>query len=260
MADLDRSQLPSVEAAKAQQHVRAAARDARQAERTGIELAAELAIQEASAFAKTTADWRAADDVRQVFTAAATRVTEPHTNWDRDSANQAWLDQVAAAGIANGAAPEAHQRPDTSPERETRAGAAEPSYSPQEAAGPVVETTPAPEAHRAERAASRFFGGIAAMTETVLTGLFSFFGGGEPKLTPQQSRDQARADTNEETLHARAYAAAEQEKEAATEARIFELVRQQRQDKHREDMGLSDAPAAQRKARDDYDGGYERER
>jgi hypothetical protein len=105
-----------------------------------------------------------------------------------------------------------------------------------------------------------FNGFMAKAVEKVLAGVFSLFGGGEPKLTPMQMHDRARADTNEETLHARAYAAAEQEKEAATDARIFELVRQQQQDKHREDMGLSDAPAAQRKARDDYDGGYERER
>jgi len=101
-------------------------------------------------------------------------------------------------------------------------------------------------------------GFLAKAIEKVLA-VFSLFVGGEPKLTPQQARDQARADTNEETLHARAYAASEQEKEIAAGERIFELVRQQRQDKHREDMGLSDTPTAQRKARDDYDGGYERD-
>lgn len=108
-------------------------------------------------------------------------------------------------------------------------------------------------------AASGVFSGFAKAVEKVLGGIFSFFGGGETKLTQQQARDQARADGNEETLHARANAAAEQEKEAKTDARIFELVRQQREDKHREDMGLPDAPAPSRKARDDYDGGHERE-
>ena len=96
LGDLDRTQLPGVEQAKAQQHVREAAREARQAERAGIELAAERTMQEARAAARGRTD-----DVRPVFTAAADRTTEPQApNFDRDAANREWEDKIAAASIA----------------------------------------------------------------------------------------------------------------------------------------------------------------
>jgi hypothetical protein len=60
-------------------------------------------------------------------------------------------------------------------------------------------------------------------------------GGAGPKLTRQQARDQARAETNEENLHARAYDAAMRQTEAERDERIFNQDRQQQQ----EDMSLS---------------------
>ena len=96
----------------------------------------------------------------------------------------------------------------------------------------------------------------------MLGGILSFFGDGEPKLTAQQARDKARAEGNEETLHALAAAEAEQATRADQDWRIFEQDRQQRQQQHDAEMGLSERfgtpPPSSGRARDDK--GYERER
>ena len=242
-----------MEEAKTQQHVREAAREARQAERAGVELAAEIAMQEASAFAEASAD-RRTDDVRQAFTAAAARVTEPVApNFDRDAANREWEDRIAAAGIQ---AEQATSGPSRMPAKET--SLAEPAFIPQEAAGATVE--PAHDTRGAERTTGRIFGGIAALAETVLGGILNFFGGGEPKLTPQQQHDRARAEGNEETLHARAYAAHEQAKEADQDWRIFEQNRQQQQEDFAASYGVPGGSSGRDRERDDYDRGRERER
>jgi hypothetical protein len=286
-ADLDRTQLPSVEQAQEIQRTRAAERD----RAARIDHAAQAAMQAAHADARGKYDslretghkvsrdqfpgryddLRAAEpppEIVREFDSSANRTAEPAAPiYDRDQDNAAWEAKLAEAAI-NAEAQKVRQQPGDDAGRETRGGGPEPSHSPESAASIDAGSIPeaeaviasAPGTHTAERATGRIFGGLGALAETILGGLANFLFGGEPKLTPMQMHDRARAESNEETLHARAYTAAEQEKEAATDARIFELVRQQQQDKHREDMGLSDAPAAQRKARDDYDGGYERER
>jgi hypothetical protein len=96
------------------------------------------------------------------------------------------------------------------------------------------------------RAASKGLGGLAKAVEKVLGGIFSFFGGGEPKLTPQQARDQARAETNEETLYARAAAEAEQAKMTDQDWRIFEQDRQQQQEELERNMGYRERPGVDR--------------
>jgi Relaxase/Mobilisation nuclease domain len=109
-------------------------------------------------------------------------------------------------------------------------------------------------------AASGALGGFAKAVERVLGGIISFFVG-EPKLTRQQQHDHVRAETNEETLHARAYAAHEQAKEADQDWRIFEQNRQQQQEDFAARYGAPGGSSGRDRERDDdYDGGYERER
>jgi hypothetical protein len=109
-------------------------------------------------------------------------------------------------------------------------------------------------------AASGALGGFAKAVERVLGGIFSFFVG-EPKLTRQQQHDHVRAETNEETLHARAYAAAEQQKEAEADERIFNQDRQQQQEDFAARYGVPGGSSGRNRERDDdYDRGRERER
>ena len=109
-------------------------------------------------------------------------------------------------------------------------------------------------------AASGALGGFAKAVERVLGGIFSFFVG-EPKLTRQQQHDHVRAETNEETLHARAYAAAEQQKEAEADERIFNQDRQQQQEDFAARYGVPGGSSGRSRERDDdYDRGRERER
>ena len=180
-----------------------------------------------------------------------------------------------------------HQQPDASVRKEeTRAGAGEPSGRPADRAEASAEfwselSAWNAAARPADHAAREMFDGIedalelgtktasgaasrlAKAVENVLSGIFSFFGAAEPKLTPQQSRDQARAAGNEETLHARAYAAHEQQTEAERDERIFNQDRQQQQEDLAARYGVPGRNSAGRdRARDDddYDRGRERER
>jgi hypothetical protein len=284
LADLDRAQLPSVDQAKAQQHVREAAREARQAERAGIELAAERAMQEARAEAQGRTD-----DVRPVFEAAAARATEPAAPvYDRDADNAAWEAKLAEAAI-NAEAQKGQQQPGDSAVRETRGGAGEPSSgtenSPEasaelwdELSAWSTEARPArtdgievPEETRgadvpADQTAHDMFDGIeealhagtraasgaasrfAKAVENVLGGIFSFFGVAEPKLTPMQAELAARA--NDELAEARAAAAASREKEAAQDWMIFQQDRQQQQDELDIETGRRERPGDRERERE----------
>jgi hypothetical protein len=259
-----------------------------------IDLKAELAMQEARAaavgrydrldethqqvardqFSARYDDLRAAEpppEVVRVFDASANRTAEPAAPvYDRDSDNALWEKKLAEAAIA---AQEARQHPGASAGMETRGGDPEPSHSAGRAASvdaerstaelePVVAAEQAAETHHAKRAASRISDSLGAFAETVLSGIFSFFGGGgEPKLTPMQMHDRARAETNEETLHARAYAAAEQQKEAEADERIFNQDRQQQQEDFAARYGVPGGSSGRSRERDDdYDRGRERER
>ena len=253
LVDLDRAQLPGVEQAQAMQRERH-----HEVERTPEPAApthqhrydslreTEREVQR-DQFPGRYDELRAAEpppEILREFTAEAASTTEPVApNWDRDQANRDWEAGIEAAAIG---AQEARQQPDASAGRETRAGAGEPSHGPESDASiearstpepeTVVAAAPAAEMRRTDRVASRISGSLASMAEGMLAGLFSIFGGGGPKLTRQQTRDQAKAETNEETLHASAYDAATRQNEAERDERIFNQDRQQQQ----ADMSLSE--------------------
>ncbi len=62
----------------------------------------------------------------------------------------------------------------------------------------------------------------------------------EPKQTLQQMRQARAAETNEETLHARAYADHVQQTENERDDRIFAQGRQQQEEKRQAEMGFAD--------------------
>jgi hypothetical protein len=76
-------------------------------------------------------------EVVQLFEAGAARAAEPPAvNYDRDAADAAWQEKVAAAGIASDAAravQETRQPAEPAASRETLAGAGEPSHATPEA-------------------------------------------------------------------------------------------------------------------------------
>ncbi|MGD0107366.1 MAG: MobQ family relaxase [Rhodopila sp.] len=266
-----------------------------------IDLKADLAMQEAHAGARGKYDslreterdvareqfrgrydeLRAAEpppEIVREFESNANRTAEPAAPiYDRDLDNALWEDKIAAAGIAAAAEramqeardaakgrtddtrpAEARQQREPDIGIEARAGEPEPSTSPSITASVAAE--PATGMRRADRAASGFFGGLASVVETML-GILSFFGGGEPKLTPQQMHDRARAESNEETLHARGYAADMQQKEAESDERIFNQDRQQQQEDFAARYGVPGGSSGRSRERDDdYDRGRERER
>ncbi|MGD0108358.1 MAG: relaxase/mobilization nuclease domain-containing protein [Rhodopila sp.] len=283
LGDLDRAQLPSVDQAKVQQHVREAAREARQAERAGIELAAERAMQEARAGAQGRTD-----DVRPVFEAAS-RATEPVAPvYDRDADNALWEEKLAEAAI-HAEAQKGQQQHADSAARETRGGAGEafsgPENSPEtsaelwdELSAWSTDTRPAgadeievprdmhdadipadqtahemfdgiEEAlHAGTRAVSGAVSRLAKAIENILGGIFSFFGVAEPKLTPMQAELAARA--NDELAEAREAAAASREKEAAQDWTIFQQDRQQQQDELDIETGRRERPGDRERERE----------
>jgi hypothetical protein len=229
------------------------------------------------------------------FESNANRAAEPAAPvYDRDGDNAAWEAKLAEAAI-EAEAQKARQQPDASAARETRAGAGEPSSgsknSPElwnelsawstDARPTRVDEIEVPQdAHDADMPADQvahdIFDGIeealhtgtraaagaanylAKAVQNVLGGIFSFFGGAEPKLTPMQAELAARA--NEELAEARAQAAAAQEKEADQDERIFNQDRQQQQDDFAARYGVPGGSSGRDRVRDDdYDRGRERE-
>jgi hypothetical protein len=93
-------------------------------------------------------------------------------------------------------------------------------------------------------------GDFAKVVEKVLSGFFSFFGLGEPKLTPMQRELAAKAD--EELAEARAWQAAGQQNESARDWEIFEKDRRTQQDKHEEDLGYRERPGDRERERERY--------
>jgi hypothetical protein len=169
-------------------------------------------------------------EVMHLFEAGAARAAEPPAvNFDRDAADAAWQEKVAAAGIASDAAREDRQPAGPAASREIRARAGEPSHAPPEALE-MAQQAAALNDHNLrtlDSIGSRFLGGLAAMTERVLGGLLSFFSPAEPQLTPDQAERTVRA--AEERAEARAQASADQEKAAAQDWLIFQQDRQQQQ-------------------------------
>ena len=93
-------------------------------------------------------------------------------------------------------------------------------------------------------AATRGMSGFAKAVEKALSGIFSFFGLGEPKLTPMQRELAAKAE--EELAEARAWRAAEQQNEASRDWEIFEKDRRQQQDEHERNLGYREDPGRER--------------
>jgi hypothetical protein len=202
LGDLDRTQLPSVEEARARQQTRTAE----------IE--------------KTQSHAPEPVDLRPVFTSAANRTTEPPAPvFDRDAAEAAWTEQLTAAAIAHDAAERQTPNPDLEGEgpRPAEAGISSASQPTSENAPEITATRPdiAPEHETAgtpasglkdpERITTGIFGGIARIVENVLGGLFSFFEPAAPKLSPQQAELAARAHEEQAVEAATAREAAEQE-------------------------------------------------
>lgn len=98
----------------------------------------------------------------------------------------------------------------------------------QESAGLEARASDNTGLRSAGHVVSRVLGGLAKTVENMLGGLLDFFVGG-PKLTLQQLRDQEKAETNLETLHARAYAAEEQQKSADQDELIWQQNKQQQE-------------------------------
>ena len=98
------------------------------------------------------------------------------------------------------------------------------------------------------RAMSGGISRLAKAVENILGGIFSFFGGGEPKLTPMQQELAARA--NDELAEARAAAAARQEHEAAQDWHIFARDRQQRQEDLERETGHRERPGDRERERE----------
>ena len=99
-------------------------------------------------------------------------------------------------------------------------------------------------------AATRGMSGFATAVEKALSGIFSFFGLGEPKLTPMQRELAAKAE--EELAEARAWQAAQQQKEAEQDWQIFEQDRRQQQDEHERDLGYRERPGDRERERERY--------
>ena len=93
-------------------------------------------------------------------------------------------------------------------------------------------------------AATRGMSSFAKAVEKALSGIFSFFGLGEPKLTPMQRELAAKAE--EELAEARAWRAAEQQNEASRDWEIFEKDRRQQQDEHERNLGYREDPGRER--------------
>ena len=99
-------------------------------------------------------------------------------------------------------------------------------------------------------AATRGMSGLAKAVEKALSGIFSFFGLGEPKLTPMQRELAAKAE--EELAEARAWRAAEHQNEAARDWEIFEKDRRQQQDEHERNLGYRERPRRRERERERY--------
>ena len=197
MADIDRADLPNVAEARAMQRER-------HHEQTII--AAEIVPMPAP---------------EEAFAATAARVTELQaTNWDRDAADIAWLDRVAAAGIAADAGKEENIQPPVIQAGEHGIPAAE------QPTPPPREFAPEPEdgLRSVEGIGDRILGGAGRL----LTALFDFAANCiAPPPPPTKVQAMRAALVAEEKQEARAEHAAQQQKVTAQDWLIAELQRQQ---------------------------------
>jgi MobA/MobL family len=96
-------------------------------------------------------------------------------------------------------------------------------------------------------AAGRSISRLAKAVESVLGGIFSFFGGGETRLSPMQRELAARA--NEELAGARAAVAAMQEMETAQDWQIFQQDKQRQQEELERETGHRERPGDRERER-----------
>jgi hypothetical protein len=159
---------------------------------------------------------------------------------EREQTSALWNEQRAESAAA---------RADFAAEREDRHQAAETAreaWQSNRETGEAVDT-----GFKASKGIGNSF---AKVVETFLGGIFSFFGGGEPKLTPLQRELKERADGE------RAEARAEQTAHAERTEAQYWLVEEARRRAAEKEAGLS--PESERRREDDRDRGrgYRRER
>jgi hypothetical protein len=207
MADLDRTQLPSVAEAKAMQRERQNARE----ERADNELSTAPQI-----------------DIDQTSAVAPVHGAEPlASNWDRDAADRAWLERVENAGIAHAIEQSSRQPAISMTLSDIKVPAGEQPVTPPRA------STPEPEQglRNAWSLGDHLLGGVTQ----VLTALADF-AANMIAPPPPPTRDQAirAAMVAEEKQEARAEQTVQQEKLTTQNWLIDELKRQQ-QARERED-------------------------
>jgi hypothetical protein len=256
LADLDRSQLPSVEQAQEMQ-------SARHAERAAGHVEAAQTSPEAQ------------EIERQLKTVSA-HIAEPAAPiHDRDAAERAWMEKLEAAAIAGSAekaAQEPHQRREAAGEGRNTGGAAEAVQTPSEAretAYRAVEPaaseamadivhTAADQSARSGEGVLRRVGNIIASFIEAMSEVFA----PAPRLTPDQ------AERAERVEHERAEVRGVENAEAAREAQRWSTIemRRQQQDEAERDprlaamMQLHIIPTARTERETDRDRDYERER
>ncbi|MBV8401726.1 MAG: hypothetical protein JOZ17_23835 [Acetobacteraceae bacterium] len=194
LADLDRTQLPSVDQAIAMQLARAAEMEQR---REAVGRTDEIIRPDRSAELDrqaTQPDYAAAkglvDDIRPLFEAAAARVTEPAAPiFDRDAAGRMADERIIDSAIA--AAQEARQTPEAAPQAEKHGRGAEPVYSPPPSMQPQAS---APESglRDADTITSRIFGGLASAAEKFVDWLGDMLFPAPPP-TPDQAERMVRS-------------------------------------------------------------------
>jgi hypothetical protein len=220
MADIDRADLPSVAEAKVLQRDREAERaphepeqdvEPAQGARSRYDALRETEQEVAhDQFAGKYDALKAATplpEIVQQFEASARRITEPVTPvYDRDAENADWEARLTEAAIAA----EGSTRPEPKPEREGGAEAglstdAAPSESAPEipperensAGAPDIGADAPSGLKNPERIASAILNGVAKAITNVLSGILGFLEPAAPKLSPQQAKQEAKANEAE---------------------------------------------------------------
>lgn len=257
LADLDRTQLPGVEQAQALQR--------EQHHQHEIDRAAEQEMQAARAAAQGRVD-----DIRPLFDAAASHVTEPAAPiYDRDAASRAADEKIIDAAIAAAKGRADDIRPaDSSADRSRDFSTQEAVQTPEASAAPLAPgqsttrtTEPESGLRDADHIVTRILGGVSRMAEK----FFDFLGdmiAPAPPPTPDQAERMVRS--AEEKQQAHAEQAAHQERNESQYWLVEEARRQAAKERGEAERAKTAAerfgtPRAQ-EWDDDRDRGYERER
>jgi hypothetical protein len=273
MADLDPANLPSVQEAKAQQQARQAEREAHEAAKGRYDRLRETERDvQRDQFSGRYDDLRAAEpppEIVREFESNANRTAEPAAPvYDRDADNTAWEAKLAEAAI-NAEAQKSRQQPDASTARETRAAGPEPFHGPESDANGRIDIEGAVHdaatdivaeaAHEGAKVSRGVLRRLARAVESVV-GFLGDFLFAPPSMTRDQAELAARAAGEQAEVNATV--AAQREKEADQDERIFNQDRQQQQEEQSfaARYGTPGSKSAAREREDDYDRGRERER